>query len=93
MKMVVDEFECLECGYKAETERLVLCCPKCGSSSLAYSEFVRCDCGQKVYLGRYDNNLCYGCGKIYSSLGQEITLEASEKSLEQALEKEKGEES
>jgi len=85
---VLNDIECLECGYRTEAEHFISKCAKCGANTFAYSEFVKCDCGQKVYLGRYDNNLCYGCGKIYNRLGQEITLGASKKLLKQALEKE-----
>lgn len=72
---VMIETYCRDCQHEEEVEESkgvrIEKCPKCGSKDLFRSAFVRCKCGEKVYVNRFTNQ-CPKCGKLYNSFGEQL---------------------
>lgn len=70
-KQVFVELYCPECEYEVVLDHREYECPRCESMSVFISDFIICDCQERVYLPNV-TNVCKRCGRYYNGFGQEL---------------------
>lgn len=69
-KRIWVDFYCCDCATDLTLEARKYERPMCKSDNVTNTEYLVCDCGQRVYLHSH-TNFCK-CGRLYNGFGQEL---------------------